>query len=252
MLCPAGATRITPGQSRKRHSIRLRGARANQFYLKHFTCSVQLLGVLLNRDAVLVTFDLTDEKEAVLRLLQRYSNILMSLADASLVRMTETLSNPLLLTTDSDFRFSVVQWFGSEKQQANATPTATYAKNLAAQASVRRDSCARAPEDVTGLDHNRFAGSHFRDIETNSLPRSAHQRSVPRSGREPTRHARSGAGGDVFLVNEDLSLPVALVGRGTERIKVVVTRFNADGQNYSLTRDSLAASLCTASRSRIC
>jgi len=28
----------------------------------------------------------------------------MSLADASLVRMTETLSNPLLLTTDSDFR----------------------------------------------------------------------------------------------------------------------------------------------------
>ncbi len=85
--------------------------------------------MLLNRYAVLVAFDLTDEKEAVLRLLQRYSNVLMSLADASLVRMTETLSNPLLLTTDADFRFSVVQRFGSEKQQANATPTATYAKN---------------------------------------------------------------------------------------------------------------------------
>ena len=33
-----------------------------------------------------------------------YADLPMSLADACLVRMTETLSDPLLLTTDSDFR----------------------------------------------------------------------------------------------------------------------------------------------------
>jgi uncharacterized protein len=42
--------------------------------------------------------------ESVLRLLQKYADVSMSLADACLVRMTETLSDPVLLTTDSDFR----------------------------------------------------------------------------------------------------------------------------------------------------
>ena len=58
---------------------------------------------LLQRRAVLVNFDLNDELEAVLKLLQKYADVPMSLADACLVRMTETLSAPLLLTTDSDF-----------------------------------------------------------------------------------------------------------------------------------------------------
>ncbi len=58
---------------------------------------------LLQRRAVLANFDLNDDLDAVLRLLQKYANVPMSLADACLVRMTETLSNPLLLTTDSDF-----------------------------------------------------------------------------------------------------------------------------------------------------
>jgi uncharacterized protein len=40
----------------------------------------------------------------VLQLIEKYASVPMSLADACLVRMTETLSNPLLLTTDSDFR----------------------------------------------------------------------------------------------------------------------------------------------------
>ena len=42
--------------------------------------------------------------DSVLKLLQKYVNVPMSLADACLVRMTEVLSDPLLLTTDSDFR----------------------------------------------------------------------------------------------------------------------------------------------------
>ena len=39
-----------------------------------------------------------------MRLIQKYSDVPMSLADACLVRMTETLADPLVLTTDADFR----------------------------------------------------------------------------------------------------------------------------------------------------
>ena len=53
---------------------------------------------------MLPIFDLNDDLESVLKLLQKYANVPMSLADACLVRMSETLSDPLVLTTDSDFR----------------------------------------------------------------------------------------------------------------------------------------------------
>ena len=42
--------------------------------------------------------------DPVMRLLQKYSDVPMSLADACLVRMTETLADPVVLTTDADFR----------------------------------------------------------------------------------------------------------------------------------------------------
>ncbi len=40
----------------------------------------------------------------VLDLLDKYADIPMSIADACLVRLTEVLPDPLLLTTDSDFK----------------------------------------------------------------------------------------------------------------------------------------------------
>lgn len=40
----------------------------------------------------------------VLDLLDKYADIPMSIADACLVRLTEILPNPLLMTTDSDFK----------------------------------------------------------------------------------------------------------------------------------------------------
>ena len=49
-------------------------------------------------------FDLDNDVESVLKLLQKYANVPMSLADACLVRMSETLPEPIILTTDSDFR----------------------------------------------------------------------------------------------------------------------------------------------------
>ena len=42
--------------------------------------------------------------QPVLKLIEKYSNVPMGLADACLVRMSEVLANPILLTTDRDFR----------------------------------------------------------------------------------------------------------------------------------------------------
>jgi predicted nucleic acid-binding protein len=62
------------------------------------------LGQLLRRRAVVVTFGLSQNVEAITKLIEKYSDVPMSLADACLVRMTETLADPIILTTDEDFR----------------------------------------------------------------------------------------------------------------------------------------------------
>jgi uncharacterized protein len=62
------------------------------------------LSALLRRRALIAAFDLDNDVESVLKLLQKYANVPMSLADACLVRMTEMLPDPVILTTDSDFR----------------------------------------------------------------------------------------------------------------------------------------------------
>jgi len=62
------------------------------------------LGALLRRRALLVTFEFAENVEPVVRLIEKYANVPMGLADACLVRMTETLADPIVLTTDKDFR----------------------------------------------------------------------------------------------------------------------------------------------------
>ena len=62
------------------------------------------LDTLLRRRALVVGFHLADDMESVLRLMRKYANVPMSLADACLVRMTETIGDVELLTTDADFR----------------------------------------------------------------------------------------------------------------------------------------------------
>jgi predicted nucleic acid-binding protein len=63
------------------------------------------LGALVRRRALLDTFEFAKNVEPVVRLIEKYSDVPMSLADACLVRMTETLADPIVLTTDKDFRF---------------------------------------------------------------------------------------------------------------------------------------------------
>ena len=62
------------------------------------------LASLLRRGALLCGYRFADDMDAVLKLLEKYADVPMSFADACLVRMTETLNDPVLLTTDDDFR----------------------------------------------------------------------------------------------------------------------------------------------------
>jgi len=61
------------------------------------------LTTMLLRKAVVASFDLDQNLEAVATLLQKYASVPMSFADGCLVRMSETVADPVILTTDSDF-----------------------------------------------------------------------------------------------------------------------------------------------------
>jgi predicted nucleic acid-binding protein len=62
------------------------------------------LAALLRRGALVCTFRVSDHVQEILGLMQKYADVPMSFADACLVRMTEALPDPALLTTDDDFR----------------------------------------------------------------------------------------------------------------------------------------------------
>jgi predicted nucleic acid-binding protein len=62
-----------------------------------------VLRALLRRGSVRITFDLASQIEPVMKLMEKYAGVPMSLADACLVRMTEVLSDAVILSTDSDF-----------------------------------------------------------------------------------------------------------------------------------------------------
>jgi uncharacterized protein len=56
------------------------------------------------RQPLVVRFRLDDHHERIADLVRRYGNVPMSLADACLVRMCETISGSTVLTLDGDFR----------------------------------------------------------------------------------------------------------------------------------------------------
>jgi predicted nucleic acid-binding protein len=62
------------------------------------------LSMLLRRGGVVSSFDFNAEMTRVLGLMEKYSDVPMSMADACLVRMSEVLPDPVVLTTDADFR----------------------------------------------------------------------------------------------------------------------------------------------------
>ena len=64
----------------------------------------EAITTLLRTEAVRSAFHASQGMTSVLELMEKYADIPMSFADACLVRMTEILPDPMLLTTDSDFR----------------------------------------------------------------------------------------------------------------------------------------------------
>jgi uncharacterized protein len=64
----------------------------------------RLLRDALRAGTVRLAFDLDADLAAVLDLMEKYADVPMSLADACLVRMSETMPDPVVLTTDRDFR----------------------------------------------------------------------------------------------------------------------------------------------------
>ncbi len=63
------------------------------------------LAEMLRRQLIVSNFSFDDEKTPTLDLMDKYADVPMSLADACLVRMSEMLTDPIVVTTDSDFRF---------------------------------------------------------------------------------------------------------------------------------------------------
>ncbi len=65
---------------------------------------VRALEQLLRQGHLRLALSLNDELARVLDLRAKYANVPMSLADACLVRLTEILPDPVVVTTDADFR----------------------------------------------------------------------------------------------------------------------------------------------------
>jgi predicted nucleic acid-binding protein len=62
------------------------------------------LRALLRNESLRLAFELDAQLNPVLDLMEKYADTPMSLVDACLVRMSETLPDPIVLTTDADFR----------------------------------------------------------------------------------------------------------------------------------------------------
>jgi predicted nucleic acid-binding protein len=59
---------------------------------------------LLRREMLTLSFNLAQNHEPVFALMKKYNGVPMSLADACLVRMSELIAEPIVITTDFDFR----------------------------------------------------------------------------------------------------------------------------------------------------
>lgn len=68
---------------------------------------------LIERNLVVVDFDLSGEIQTVKRLMSKYANVPMSLADACLIRMAEITKNSQIITLDHDF--NVYRRFGRQQ-----------------------------------------------------------------------------------------------------------------------------------------
>jgi uncharacterized protein len=74
------------------------------FLLQQVPGGPQAVLDLVTKGLVTVSFSLQDEAKAIQRLILRYSDVPMALADACMVRLAEIHEGSLVFTLDSDFK----------------------------------------------------------------------------------------------------------------------------------------------------
>ena len=73
------------------------------FLLRKFPNGQDNILELIERNLLILPFDLQSESQTIKKLIKKYQNIPMSLADACLVRLSEQISDSVVCTLDSDF-----------------------------------------------------------------------------------------------------------------------------------------------------
>ncbi len=76
----------------------------SSFLLRHCSGGSVAVLELVRRGAIEVGFRVEDHVDSVIKLMAKYTNVPMSLADACLVRMSELHADAEVMTVDSDFR----------------------------------------------------------------------------------------------------------------------------------------------------
>ena len=76
----------------------------SSFLLRNFEDGVANIFKLISRDLIKIDFNLQDEFSEIQKLLNKYIDVPMSLADGCLVRMSEQITNSAICTLDSDFK----------------------------------------------------------------------------------------------------------------------------------------------------
>jgi predicted nucleic acid-binding protein len=74
------------------------------FLLRNTYKGEETVIALIRQGVVTIPFNLQSEIAEIEELIARYQNVPMSLADACLVRMSESITGSCVLTLDSDFR----------------------------------------------------------------------------------------------------------------------------------------------------
>lgn len=74
------------------------------FLLRHAPGGSKAILELIRRGIALVAFRIDDHPEALIKLMTKYSDVPMSLADACLVRMSELHPDSSIMTLDADFK----------------------------------------------------------------------------------------------------------------------------------------------------
>ncbi len=74
------------------------------FLLSQSSLAIQGLWRLIRKGNVVIRFSLDEERDVIQRLIMKYADHPMSLADSCLVRMSELFPEHFVFTLDSDFR----------------------------------------------------------------------------------------------------------------------------------------------------